>query len=102
MSPLSQLATLLRDLPRPWRRAIYSAWTLIGAVLAVCQGVGIDDLGPVTMTQALQGYAALSPFIGGLAAVNAAPTPEVELVDYDEDFDDSSFTGGEEPDPVYA
>jgi hypothetical protein len=102
MSPVEILADSLRRLPRRVRRTIYTVWTLLGAGLAACQSFDVTDLGPITVAQALQAFAYLSPVMGAIAVANAAKTPEVEVVDYDEDFDDSSFTEGAGAETVYA
>jgi hypothetical protein len=102
MSPVQLLADYLRRLPRRVRQTIYTVWTLIGAGLAACQSFDVTDLGPITVAQALQAFAYLSPAMGAIAVANAAKPQEAEVVDYDEDFDDTSFTAAADPEGVYA
>ncbi len=93
MTPTRLLSDALHRLPEPLRKTLYSILGLVGAVLAVCAMFGIDELGPVTLVQALEAYAFLSAATGGVAFANvgnkAADT--VELTAFDEDVDLSSF-----------
>lgn len=62
--------SLLRDLPAPVRKALYVLVTLLGLTLGVLQAVDVSEIGPLTMTQALQVYAFLSPLAGVVAVAN--------------------------------
>ncbi|MBA2952892.1 hypothetical protein GON03_22970 [Nocardioides sp. MAH-18] len=74
MSPANAAAptaqSLLRDLPAPVRKALYVAVTLLGLALGVLQAVDVSEIGPLSMTQALQVYAFLSPLAGVVAVAN--------------------------------
>ena len=103
MSTVQLFADLLRRLPRPVRQAIYTVWTLLGAVLAAWQYFNWSDIGSLSVTEALQAYALLSPALGTLAAVNSAKPRETELVDFGEDEGDlSSFDPVTDPDDVFV
>ena len=103
MSALQLIADLLRRLPRPVRQAIYTVWTLLGAVLAAWQYFNWSDIGSLSVTDALQAYAFLSPVLGTLAAVNSAKPRETEMVDFGEDEGDlPSFDPLTEPDEVFV
>jgi hypothetical protein len=94
MSGLSSIAGLLKLLPRSVRKALYVVVVLVGAALALCQMVGVDDLGPFTLDQALALYAYLSPAAGVVAVANVSPpaaTDESSFTGFDEDVDLSSF-----------
>lgn len=62
--------SLLRDLPAPVRKGLYVLVTLLGLTLGVLQAVDVSEIGPLTMTQALQVYAFLSPLAGVVAVAN--------------------------------
>ncbi|MGH3362863.1 MAG: hypothetical protein ACRDOM_10445 [Nocardioides sp.] len=93
MTPTRLLSESLQRLPEPLRKALYSILGLIGAALAVCAGFGIEELGPVTLTQALEVYVFLSAATGGVAFANVGDksTEPAALSDFDEDVDLSSF-----------
>ena len=93
MNPITTAANLLRDLPAPIRRTIYTVLALIGAVLAGLVAVGVDTIGSLTVNRMLQVYAYLSPLMGVVAVANVMPGEgdELPLVDFDEDSDLSSF-----------
>lgn len=104
MNPLTSAADLLRGLPRGVRKAIYSVLALVGAALAVCVGIGVKDLGPLTVERALQVYAYLSPLMGAVAVANVAPSDgdAAMLGDFDEDVDLSSFEPVGDESDVFA
>lgn len=93
MPGLAPIADLLRRLPSSVRRTLYVVVSIAGAALAVCQLVGWDDLGPVTVDQALQAYALLSPAVGVVAVANVSPATGFEEFGqgFAADFDLSSF-----------
>jgi hypothetical protein len=96
MSPLKPLTDALQALPSAVRKTIYSLLALAGVALAICNMTGVEDLGPLTLSQALQVYAYLSPVMGAVAVANvgqrAPKAPEsAELSDFEEDVDLSSF-----------
>lgn len=68
VAPTAQ--SLLRDLPAPVRKALYVLVTLLGLALGILQAVDVSEIGPLTMTQALQVYAFLSPLAGVVAVAN--------------------------------
>ncbi len=92
MTPIQTAGDLLRSLPRPVRKWIYALWALIGFALTLCEPLGITELGPITVTQALQAYVLISPALGGVAVANTKkPDPEPDLPEPEEDLDLSSF-----------
>lgn len=92
MNPTQSLTGALQQLPPPLRTMLYSLLGLAGIVLAICSVSGVDDLGPVTLTQALEVYAFLSAATGGLAVANVQNKPTIEVTSsFDEDADLSSF-----------
>jgi hypothetical protein len=93
MNPITAAANLLRDLPAPLRKTIYTVLALVGALLAGLVAVGVDTIGPLTVDRMLQVYAYLSPLMGAVAFANVTPGEgdELPLVDFDEDSDLSSF-----------
>lgn len=93
MTPTRLLGQALQRLPEPLRKTLYSVLGLVGAALATCAVAGIDQLGPVTLTRALEVYAFLSAATGGVAVANVGNTSHeaAELGGFDEDVDLSSF-----------
>jgi hypothetical protein len=94
MTPIKIIGDALQALPAPARKTLYTILALVGVGLAVCDALGVNDLGPVALDQALQAYAYLSPAIGAIAVANVGrpvQAEEVELADFDEDVDLSSF-----------
>lgn len=93
MTPTRLLSESLQRLPEPLRKTLYSILGLIGAALAVCAALEINDLGPITLTQALEAYAFLSAATGGVAFANVGDksTEPVPISEFDEDVDLSSF-----------
>jgi hypothetical protein len=84
----------LQGLPVPVRKALYWLVVCFGLALGVLQAMEVEDFGPVTMVQALQVYAFLSPLVGVVAVANAKkrPAPEsAQLGEYVEDVDMSDF-----------
>ena len=67
---MTGIQTLLQDLPAPLRKSLYALITVAGLVLAILETLDVSDLGPLTMTQALQIYAFLSPLVGAVAVAN--------------------------------
>lgn len=93
MTPTRLLSEALQRLPEPLRKTLYSVLGLVGAALAVCAVAGIDDLGPITLKEALEAYAFLSAATGSVALANVGnPSSEgAEFSDFDEDVDLSTF-----------
>jgi|tagenome__1003787_1003787.scaffolds.fasta_scaffold20870245_2 hypothetical protein len=105
MNSLSVIAGTLQRLPANVRRTLYSVVSLAGLVLAVAQVLGWKDLGPISVDQALQAYALVSPAVGLVAVANvSSPPPDVEDFgqDFDEDFDLSSFDPAAQEDEFSA
>ena len=83
---------MLQSLPEPARKILYSVLGLVGLALAIFTVAGIDDLGPITLTQALEAYTLLSVATGGVAVANVGTSNRApELSDFDEDVDLASF-----------
>jgi len=100
------IQTILQQLPPRVRKTLYWLVTGVGAALAILQGAGVDDLGPITMTQALQYYAVVSPFVGAIAVANVKK-PVVESAGLGEmvqdyDLDMSGFEPVGDMDDVYG
>lgn len=100
------IQTMLQQLPPRVRKTLYWVITAVGAVLAILQGFGVEDLGPITMTQALQYYAFVSPFVGAVAVANVKKAPVEssglgEMVQ-DYDLDMSGFEPVGDMDDVYG
>lgn len=93
MTPTRLLSQALQQLPEPLRKTLYSVLGLVGVALAFCGVAGFDDLGPITLSQALEAYVFLSAATGGVAVANVGNTSSAgaELSDFDEDVDLSSF-----------
>lgn len=70
MNLITLVPEILRQLPAPVRSALYTAILVIGAGLAACTALGVEDLGPVTLARALEAYAFVSPLAGGVAVAN--------------------------------
>jgi hypothetical protein len=106
MNSLTSAADLLRGLPRGVRKAIYTVLALLGAALAVCVGIGVEDIGPVTVERLLQVYAYLSPVMGAVAVANVAPgatdSDPAGFTTFDEDADLSSFEPVGDESDVFA
>jgi hypothetical protein len=103
MSPVQALTDLLRRLPQGLRKTIYSVLALLGALLATLVAFGVSDLGPISLTRALELYAYVSPAIGVVAVANVAATPAQEPVaEFDEDVDLSAFEPVGSEDDVYG
>lgn len=104
MNPISTATTLLRDLPAPLRKTIYTVLALIGAVLAGLVAAGVDTIGAFTVDRMLQVYAYLSPLMGVVAVANVTPGEgdELPLLDFDEDSDTSSFEPVGDESDVFA
>jgi hypothetical protein len=100
------IQTVLQQLPPQVRKTLYWLVTGVGAALAILQAIGVDDLGPITMTQALQYYAAVSPFVGAIAVANVKK-PVVESAGLGEmvqdyDLEMSGFEPVGDMDDVYG
>ena len=93
MPGISVISNLLQGLPAPLRRTLYAVVSLAGAVIAVCQIVGWKTLGPVSLDQALQAYALISPAVGVVAVANVSTATGTEDFGqgFDDDFDLSTF-----------
>jgi hypothetical protein len=103
MSPVQALTDLLRRLPQGLRKTIYSVLALLGALLATLVAFGVSDLGPISLTRALELYAYVSPAIGVVAVANVTATPAEEAVaEFDEDVDLSAFEPVGSEDDVYG
>jgi hypothetical protein len=73
---MNGIQSLLQELPAPVRKTLYALIAIVGLVLAILQTLDVNDLGPLTMTQALQIYAFLSPLVGAVAVANVSkPAP---------------------------
>jgi hypothetical protein len=107
---MNGIQSLLQDLPAPLRKTLYALVTIFGLTLGILQSVGVSDLGPLSMTQALQVYAYLSPLVGAVAVANVkkpAADPGVEsagLGDLVQDYelDMSAFEPVGDMDDVYG
>jgi hypothetical protein len=94
---LSVVTGMLQRLPANVRRTLYSIISVAGLALVVAQLLGWKELGPISVDQALQAYALLSPAVGVVAVANVSPrTQDVEGFDgdfggFEDDFDASSF-----------
>ncbi len=104
MNPLATATSLLRDLPAPVRKTIYTLLALVGAVLAGLVAVGVDKVGSLSVDRMLQVYAYLSPLMGVVAVANVTPGEgdEQALLDFDEDSDVSSFEPVGDESDVFA
>ena len=103
---MTGIPTLLQELPAPLRKTLYAVVTIVGLVLAILQTLDVSDLGPLTMTQALQIYAFLSPLVGAVAVANVSkPVVEStglgELVQ-DHDLDMAAFEPVGQSEDVYG
>ena len=104
MTPIQSLTDLLRSLPSGVRRGIYTTIVLLGALLAILNASGVSDLGPLTMAEALQVYAYISPLAGVVAVANVGkPVPATaDHATYDDDVDLSSFQPVGDVEEVYG
>lgn len=108
MNATSAAADLLRQLPPTLRRTLYAVVVLLGAVLAALDAAGVSDLGPITVAQALQVYAYISPLVGIVAVANVHPAQPTDAADpaagyeHEEDVDLSSFEPVSDPADVYG
>ena len=94
MTPLQPVTDMLRMLPKSIRKTLYTILLFVGAALAVCGYLNIDELGPVSLDRAFEVYATLSPFMAAVAVANVnAPDKSAEPVmgEFDEDVDLASF-----------
>lgn len=103
---MTGIQALLQDLPAPLRKTLYAVITVVGLLLAILQTLDVSNLGPVTMTQALQIYAFLSPAVGAVAVANVNK-PVVESAGLgdlvqDHDLDMSAFEPVGDMDDVYG
>ncbi|RYP86660.1 hypothetical protein EKO23_08270 [Nocardioides guangzhouensis] len=102
MSPLQALTDLLRRLPQGLRKTIYSALALLGALLATLVAFGVSDIGPISLTRALELYAYVSPAIGVVAVANVNKPADAPVAEFDEDVDLSAFEPVGSEDEVYG
>jgi hypothetical protein len=103
---MTSIQALLQGLPAPLRQTLYSLITILGLTLGLLQSMDVNDLGPLTMTQALQIYAFLSPLVGAVAVANVHKPPADasglgDLVE-DNDLDMSAFEPVGDMDDVYG
>ena len=103
---MTAIQAQLQALPAPLRQTLYSLVTILGLTLGVLQAIDVNDLGPLTMTQALQVYAYLSPLVGAVAVANVKkPVGDSaalgELVE-EYDLDMSAFEPVGDMDDVYG
>jgi len=103
---MTGIQSLLQGLPTPLRKALYVIITIAGLVLAILESFDVTEIGPVTMTQALQAYAYLSPLVGAVAVANVKKAPVEsaglgEMVQ-DYDLDMSGFEPVGDMDDVYG
>jgi hypothetical protein len=103
---MTGIQTLLQELPPPLRKTLYYLVTIIGLTLWILQSFDVNDLGPITMAQALQAYALVSPLVGAIAVANVKkPAVESsglgELVQ-DYDLEMSGFEPVGDLDDVYG
>ena len=93
MPGIALVTDLLRRLPSNVRRSLYVVVSLVGAALAVFQLIGWQQLGPVSLQQALSAYALISPAVGVVAVANVSPAESFEELGqgFDADFDLASF-----------
>ena len=103
---MTGIQTLLQDLPAPLRKSLYALITVAGLVLAILETLDVSDLGPITMTQALQIYAFLSPVVGAVAVANVkkpvVESPGLGELVQDYDLDMSGFEPVGDMDDVYG
>jgi len=102
---MNALQSLLQGLPPRVRQTLYWLVTGVGATLFVLQYVGVDDLGPITMTQALEAYALVSPLVGAVAVANVKKSVDDSpgLGDLqDNDLDMAEFEPVGDMDDVYG
>jgi hypothetical protein len=103
---MTGIQSLLQDLPPQLRKTLYYLVTIFGLTLGILQAVDVNELGPITMTQALQAYAFLSPLVGAVAVANVKK-PAVESTGLgdlvqDYDLDMSGFEPVGDMDDVYG
>ena len=70
MNPWTMLASLLKQLPAPVRRGLYTIVTAAGAVLAIAQLAGWKTLAGIDVDTAMQYYALVASPTGVLALAN--------------------------------
>jgi hypothetical protein len=103
---MTGIQTLLQELPPPLRKTLYYLVTIIGLTLWILQSFDVNDLGPITMAQALQAYALVSPLVGAIAVANVKK-PAVESAGLGElvqdyDLEMSGFEPVGDLDDVYG
>jgi hypothetical protein len=89
---------LLRRLPGSVRRTLYTVLALLGLALSAAQFLGVESIGSVSMSRALELYAYISPAMGVVAVANVGKPAEEPAAEFDEDVDLSAFepVGSEE------
>src|SRR4029079_5017678 len=104
MTPIQSLTDLLRSLPSGVRRGIYTTIVLAGALLAILNASGVSEVGPISVAQALQVYAYISPLAGVVAVANVGkPAPvQAHQPTYDEDVDLRAFQPVGDIEEVYG
>ncbi|MET1060520.1 MAG: hypothetical protein ABWX84_13045 [Nocardioides sp.] len=98
MSPVQMAADLLRRLPSSVRRTLYTVLALLGLALTAAQFLGVESIGSVSMSRALELYAYISPAMGVVAVANVSKPADEEVTEFEEDVDLSAFepVGSEE------
>ena len=103
---MTGIQTLLQELPPPLRKTLYYLVTIVGLTLWILQSFDVNDLGPITMAQALQAYALVSPLVGAVAVANVKK-PVVDSAGLgdlvqDRDLDMSAFEPVGDVEDVYG
>jgi hypothetical protein len=108
---MNRVQSGLQAVPRGARQTLYWIVLGIGLVLGALQSIGVEDLGPLSVSQALQVYAYLSAATGGLAVANVRPADEGRhphgrggghLGEVAGDFDLSAFEPVEDEEDVFG
>ena len=103
---MTGIQSLLQGLPAPLRQTLYTLITILGLTLGVLQSIDVNEIGPLTMTQALQIYAFLSPVVGAVAVANVkkpvVESPALGELVQDYDLDMSGFEPVGDMDDVYG
>lgn len=103
---MNPVQTTLQGLPSSFRKVLYWVVAILGLTLGVLQAADVEDLGPITMTQALNVFAFLSPIAGLVAVANVSkPNPAEDssgLGDLVADMDLSGFEPVGDIDDVYG
>ncbi len=95
-------AQALQALPRSVRQTLYTALVALGAALSLLSGIGIHDIGTLSVDRALEIYAYLASAVGVVAVANVKPVDKGFHVEHEEDVDLSSFEPIGDPGDVYG